>query len=318
MAKTQPLPATASTPSLVEPGLLARRRDRAMGLGFVGGADFLWREAGAALAERLLDTPRGFGDVVLHGTGAGAIAAALPEKAATRSLVQVDPAPRMVEAARARHPSATTLTHHGETLPFEPASADLALSVLMLHWADDPVGQLVQFRHALRPDGLFLAALFGGRTLAELRAVLATAEAEVSGGLSPRIAPMAEIRDLGGLLQRAGFAMPVADSLTLSVRYKSPIHLMRDLRAMGETNILRARHRHPLPRAVLWRAAELYADHHADTDGRIAATFEIVFLTGWAPAPDQPQPRRPGSATTRLAEALGTVEIPSGDKPRPR
>jgi hypothetical protein len=159
-----------------------------------------------------------------------------------------------------------------------------------------------------------LAALFGGQTLNELRSSLAEAEVECEGGLSPRVAPMAEIRDLGGLLQRAGFAMPVADSERLVVTYATPLHLMRELRAMGETNILTGRRRRPMRRATLMRACEIYARHFGAADGRVRATFEIVFLTGWAPGPGQPKPLRPGSATTRLANALGTEEVSAGEK----
>ncbi len=194
------------------------------------------------------------------------------------------------------------------TLDLVPGAHDLVIHALALHWADDPVGQLVQCRRALRPDGLLVAALFGGQTLHELRAALGSAEAEVTGGLSPRVAPMGEIRDLGALLQRAGLALPVADALPLRVTYASPLDLMRDLRAMGEGNALAGRLRAPTRRAVLLRAAQIYADRFGDASGRVAATFEVVTLTGWAPAPEQPQPLRPGSATHRLAEALGARE----------
>lgn len=195
-----------------------------------------------------------------------------------------------------------------EVLDLEVGAYDLVIHAMALHWANDPVGQLIQCRRALRPDGFFLGVGFGGQTLAELRAALAEAEVAVAGGLSPRVVPMAEIRDLGALLQRAGLALPVADNLALDVSYQTAFHLMRDLRAMGETNALQARLRHPTRPAVLRRAAEIYQEHHADGDGRIHATYELVFLTGWAPDDSQPQPLRPGSATQRLAEALGTQE----------
>ncbi|AKO98670.1 Methyltransferase domain protein [Marinovum algicola DG 898] len=205
------------------------------------------------------------------------------------------------------------LVADSDTLALDQQAHDLILHSHALHWAEDPVGQLIQCRRALRPDGFFLASLFGGRTLQELRACLATAEAEVTGGLSPRIAPMAEIRDMGGLLQRAGFALPVADAFALTVTYASALHLMRDLRAMGEANALDARLRHPTRRAVLLRAAEIYAEAHADAGGRIPATFEIIVLTGWAPDESQPQPLRPGSAKARLADALATRETKLND-----
>ena len=197
-----------------------------------------------------------------------------------------------------------------DLLRLTPAAHDLVIHALCLHWANDPVGQLVQCRHALRPDGLFLGLMFGGQTLHELRACLAEAEAQVTGGLSPRVLPMGEIRDLGGLLQRAGFALPVADSFTKTVRYRDAFHLMRDLRKMGEGNALANRLRHPTRRAVLLRAAEIYHAQYADAEGRIPATFEFICLTGWAPDASQQKPLRPGSAAQSLAEALKTAEMP--------
>jgi len=195
-----------------------------------------------------------------------------------------------------------------DTLPVEPLAHDLVVHAMSLHWANDPVGQLIQCRRALRPDGLFLAVSFGGQTLNELRASLAEAEAAVTGGLSPRVAPMAELRDMGALLQRAGFALPVADAMTIKVEYRDMWHLMRDLRAMGESNALAARLRRPTRRTVLTRAADIYAAHFATPNGRITATFELIFLTGWAPDESQQKPLRPGSAQQRLADALGTNE----------
>jgi len=194
-----------------------------------------------------------------------------------------------------------------EILDLVEEQFDLILGGLTLHAANDPVGQLVQMRRALKPDGLMVSALFGGQTLHELRVALAEAETQIEGGISPRVFPMAEIRDLGGLLQRAGFALPVADSLTLNTSYETPLHLMRDLRAMGETNVLTQR-RKTLRRNTLLRACEIYAQNFSDADGRINATFEIIFLTGWAPSDTQQKPLRPGSAQTRLADALGTTE----------
>jgi len=200
-----------------------------------------------------------------------------------------------------------------DTLDLDLGSHDLILHLLGLHWANDPVGQLVQARRALAPDGLLLCAAFGGQTLTELRAALTKAEVGVSGGLSPRVAPMGEIRDFGALLQRAGFALPVADSLTLHVEYDSAFHLMRDLRAMGEANSLNARPRHFSRRDMFAEAARIYADAHTQASGRIRATFELVFLTGWAPADTQQKPLPPGSARERLADALGVDETPAGD-----
>jgi len=201
-----------------------------------------------------------------------------------------------------------------ERLPLAPASIDLAVSALALHWADDFPGVLAQIRAALKPDGLFLAALLGGETLTELRQSLAAAEAEVTGGAAPRISLFTELRAAGALLQRAGFALPVIDQDRRTVRYASALHLMRDLRAMGATNVLIERDRRPLPRRVLIRAAAIYAERFSDADGRVRATFDVISLSGWAPHASQQQPLKPGSAKARLADALNAVERPAGEK----
>ena len=195
----------------------------------------------------------------------------------------------------------------GDRLAIKPSAHDLVLHVFGLHWADDPVGQLVQCRLALEPDGLFLGVMFGGATLQELRAAIAETETRLSGGLSPRVLPMADLRDLGGLLQRAGFALPVADGRKLTVRYPDLATLVRDLRGMGETNALAARHRSMVPKNFFETLEGVYKTHFSD-DGYLLATFELVFLTGWAPDDSQQQPLRPGSAKTRLAEALKVPE----------
>ncbi len=195
-----------------------------------------------------------------------------------------------------------------DTLALVPDAHDLVIHALSMHWANDPVGQLIQSRRALRPDGLFLGIMPGGTTLHQLRASLAQAEAEVSGGLSPRVAPTGEVRDLGGLLQRAGMTLPVVDSVPLNASYADMTALMHDLRAMGEGNAMDARPRHFARRAVFARAAQIYAENFAGPDGRIMATYDLIFLTGWSPDASQPQPLRPGSATTRLADALNTDE----------
>ncbi len=197
-----------------------------------------------------------------------------------------------------------------ETLALAPGAHDLVVHAMSLHWANDPVGQIIQCRRALCPDGLFLGVLFGGQTLTELRQAVSEAEVTVCGGLSPRIAPMAEIRDLGGLLQRSGLALTVADSVPLTVTYDSALHLMRDLRAMGEGNALSARHRRIPPRALFAETGRRYEQAFALPDGRVRATFELIFLTGWAPDASQPKPLRPGSARNRLADALGVPERP--------
>ena len=201
-----------------------------------------------------------------------------------------------------------------ERLPLEHDRFDLVVSVLSLHAINDLPGVLVQIRRALKPDGLFMAALLGGDSLAELREAFATAESEIEGGLSPRVAPFADLRELGALMQRAGFALPVIDSDRLTVRYDNAFALMRDLRAMGATNVLVERRRMPLRRATLLRMAEIYAERFSDPDGRVRATFEIAWLSGWAPHESQQKPLKPGSAAQRLADALGARELPAGEK----
>jgi SAM-dependent methyltransferase len=204
-----------------------------------------------------------------------------------------------------------------ETLPFASGSLDLVVSALSLQFVNDLPGTLVQIRRALKPDGLFMAASVGGDTLTELREAFAQAESEIEGGASPRVAPFADLREWGALLQRAGFALPVADVDRLTVRYNSVVDLMQDLRRMGATNILTERRRRPLRRATLQRLTEIYARRFADPDGRLRATFEIIWLSGWAPHESQQKPLKPGAAAHRLADALGTREIPAGEKPRP-
>lgn len=266
-----------SVPVLTDQTALARHRARARRQGL---ADFLHRLAADDVKERLEEVNRTF--------TARAVVTGFPEFWTDLAL-------------------GGPVVADDEVLVLAPGAHDLVIHAMGLHWANDPVGQLIQCRRALRPDGLLLVVCLGGRTLAELRAVLAQAEAEVTGGLSPRVTPMAEIRDLGALLQRAGLALPVADALAQSVIYRDLFALMRDLRAMGETNALAARQRRPTRQALFERAAELYAQHHS-RDGGIAATFELIFLSGWVPAPGQQQPLRPGSAVARLADALGTRE----------
>ncbi|WP_171241135.1 methyltransferase domain-containing protein [Ruegeria sp. HKCCA5491] len=195
-----------------------------------------------------------------------------------------------------------------DVLRLTPGAHDLVVHAMALHWANDPVGQLIQCHRALKPDGLLLVACLGGETLNELRTALGQAEIEVTGGLSPRIAPMGELRDLGGLLQRAGFALPVADTARLTAEYRDIVHLMHDLRAMGETNSLSERLKHPTRRQVFGRAQDIYAENFATPQGRLATTFELICLTGWSPDESQQKPLRPGSAQARLADALGTKE----------
>jgi SAM-dependent methyltransferase len=191
-----------------------------------------------------------------------------------------------------------------ETLPLEPESLDLALSALALQFVNDLPGVLAQIRRALKPDGLLLAAMVGGDTLTELRQSFAAAEAECEGGVSPRVAPFADLRDVGGLLQRAGLALPVTDIDRVVVRYDSAFALMADLRRMGATNILVERRRIPTRRGTMLRMAQIYAERFADPDGRIRATFDVIWLSGWAPHDSQPKPLRPGSAKASLEAAV--------------
>jgi SAM-dependent methyltransferase len=205
-----------------------------------------------------------------------------------------------------------------ECLPYAPASFDLIVSSLSLHWVNDLPGALVQIRRALKPDGLFIGALFGRATLSELREALLEAELAECGGAGPRISPFVDVRDAGGLLQRAGFTLPVVDTDTITVSYSSALDLMRDVRGMGESNAVAERRRSFTRRSTLLRAAAIYADRHADEEHRIPATFQVVTLTGWAPHETQPKPLRPGSAVHRLSEALGVSELSGGEKADPR
>jgi SAM-dependent methyltransferase len=275
-------------PTLTDRSALEAHRARAAKGGM---ADFLHRAVASEIEERLSVVNRHFSTVAVVSGFPG-----LWEK--------LRPGARQVADA--------------EVLDLEAGEHDLVIHALALHWADDPVGQLVQCRRALRPDGLLVCATFGGETLAALRQALARAESEVTGGLSPRVVPMGEVRDLGALLQRAGFALPVADTMAYDVSYQNAFRLMTDLRAMGETNALRDRHRAAPPRRLFLRAAELYAQAEGRDDGRVGATFEVITLTGWAPDDSQPKPLRPGSATRRLAEALGTEERPLPGPRAPR
>jgi SAM-dependent methyltransferase len=284
-------------------------RDRA---GRNGPVEFLHAEIADGLMERLADIDRRFPRVLDWGAHGGATARALAQRPGTELVVAAEPAMALLRRCPGRRVAVDV-----ELVPFRDGCFDLAVSGLALHWAGDLPGALIQLRRALRPDGLFLAAMLGGATLAELRTALLEAELDEEGGASPRVSPFAELSDAAGLLQRTGFAMPVADSDTFTVTYPDVLALMRELRGIGETNALAARRRTPLRRATLARASALYTERFGLGDGRIHATFEILYLTGWAPAADQPKPLRPGSATRSLADALGTREIPAGGHARP-
>ncbi|MEQ1710826.1 MAG: methyltransferase domain-containing protein [Hyphomicrobium sp.] len=228
------------------------------------------------------------------------------------TVISADLSPRLLMSSQGMRVVADE-----EMLPFRDGSLDLVVSGLTLQLVNDLPGALVQIRRALKPDGLLLAGLLGGTTLMELRGAWLQAESEIEGGASPRVAPFADVRDLGGLLQRAGFALPVVDSDVVKVAYASPLALMRDIKAMGGSNALDHRSRRPTRRRTLARACEIYSELHARRDGRIEATFEIVTLTAWVPHESQQQPLRPGSAKVRMADALGVVEhiVKSAGKP---
>lgn len=291
-------------PLLFDRMLQRRRLKRAVAGGFAG---FLVAHAAEDLRERLAAVLRRFPLALDLGTPTRAAADALRPAFADR-VVRTAPVNGLAGAGEA-------VVCNEEALPFATGSFDLVTSLLVLHGLNDLPGALVQIRRVLKPDGLFIAALLGGATLTELRQAFMAAEAELEGGASPRVAPFADVRDMGGLLQRADFALPVADVDTLSVRYTEPFALMRDLRAMGLTNSLVARRRTPLRRATLLRVAEIYLERFAGPNGRVTATFDLVWLSGWAPHAGQQRPLRPGSAKTRLADALGTTEtrVPRDD-----
>ncbi|RXF70821.1 methyltransferase domain-containing protein [Hansschlegelia zhihuaiae] len=291
----------SDVPSLVDRAALKRARRRARA---GGGDDFLIARVAEDVADRLAATLRPF----------------------PRALDLATPGPRVADVLRAR-PGASRVVRAAfeegdggdlvcdpQALPFAPESFDLVVSGLALHFADDLPGVFAQARRLLAPDGLFLVAILGGDTLTELRQSFAAAEAEVEGGLSPRVLPFADVRSIGALLQRAGLALPVTDVDKVTVRYGHPLDLARDLRAWGATNVLAERSRRPLRRATLARMTEIYAERFSDPDGRVRATFEIIWASGWAPHLSQQTPLKPGSAKARLADALGVHErTPGGD-----
>jgi len=265
-----------------------------------GAASFLLDHIAAEFPERLSAILRPFPRVLDLGTPGPALRRALASRQPAL-LVHAGPVPAALDGG-------VRLVADEEALPFAPASFDLVVSALALQGVNDLPGALVQIRRVLAADGLFMGCLIGGQSLQELRLALAEAEEAITGGVSPRVAPFADLRDMGSLLQRAGFALPVTDIDTLTVRYSSMFGLLADLRGMGATNALVARDRRPLRRAVLMRAAEIYQSRFADPDGRLRATFDFVWLSGWAPHESQQKPLQPGSAKARLADALGAVE----------
>jgi len=293
--------------------LLRRHRDRAArGL---SSHDFLFREVAERLADRLTDIRRRFPMALDLGCRTGLLGSILGDRGGVERLVESEPSLAMAKRAARFGP---VVVAEEEFLPFAPESFDLILSALNLHWVGDLPGALLQIRQVLKPDGLFLAALFGSGTLGELRHCLLEAESELRGGAGPRVSPFAELRDVAGLLQRAGFALPVADAETLTVTYPDAIALMHDLRGMAEANALKARPRHFAGRALFARAAALYAERYAGPDGHIPARFHLIFMTGWAPHESQQRPLAPGSARHRLASALDTFEQGAGERARPK
>ena len=289
---------TAAPPRVFDRALLDLRLARALRAGF---ADFLLARAAEDLADRLSVVTRRF-DAMLDLATPTPLVARLLAAAKPARLIRATTIPEAADGAWETVPLAD------ERLPFAPESLDLVVSALALQFVNDLPGALAQIRRALKPDGLLLACLIGGRSLHELRAAITEAELEIRGGASPRVAPFADVRDMGGLLQRAGFALPVADVDTLTLRYDHFFALARDLRAMGAGNALVARDPRPLTRAIALRAAEIYAARFADPDGRARATIDVIWLSGWAPHESQQKPLKPGSAQARLADALGARE----------
>ena len=300
----------STPPILFDRALHRLRLDRAAP-GY-GQAGFLKARAAEDAVARLEAIMRSFPLAVDLGARDGAFARALtasPARERVGAVIEAD-----LSAAMLGGRGGPRVQLDEERLPFAEASLDLVVSTLALHWTNDLPGALVQIRRALRPDGLFIGSILGGSTLTELRQALVQAESEIAGGAGPRVSPFADMMDAAGLLQRAGFALPVADVDRVQVAYAHPLELLRDLRAMGEGNVLADSDRRPLTRRVLARAMEIYAERFSRGDARIPATFEIVTMTGWAPHPDQQQPLKPGSAKMRLADALGSKEQPAGEK----
>jgi SAM-dependent methyltransferase len=296
-----------------------RHRERAVP-GF-GQYDFLVSEVAERLADRLDDVRRTFPLALDLGCRDGQLARRLAGRGGVERLVEADLAPAFAAAA-GRAESAVPARHQlaadEEALPFADRTFDLVLSTLTLHWANDLPGALLQINHALKPDGLFLGTLFGGATLFELRQCLMQAEEEVEGGAGPRVSPFAQNQDGAELMQRAGFALPVTDVDTLTVSYPNALKLMDDLRGMGEANAVAERRKAWTRRETLVHAAQLYEEQFGREDGTIPATFEVIHLTGWRPDASQPLPLRPGEARASLAQALGTEEVPTGVKARPK
>lgn len=275
--------------------------------------DFLKARASSDILERLEDTAYTFTKALDLGCHTGQLASALRSQHNIDQVLAADVSERMV--AEAGQTGLEVQCVDEERLSFERHSFDLIVSALSLHWVNDLPGTLIQIRQALKPDGLFVGALFGAGTLTELRASLMEAEVEFRGGAAQRVSPLPGLQDMAGLMQRAGFTMPVVDVDRVTVRYNTPYDLLADLKGMGERAALASMPKQGLSRRILNRMAGIYAERFADPDGRLRASFDIIHLSGWGPSANQPQPKKPGSASVRLADALGTREIKTGDKP---
>jgi len=294
------LPSDQPTP-IFDRCLIVRRRNRSAST--APEHDFLLSRVADDIAERLGLIRRTFPLAVNLGAYHGLLARRVRGIAGIERIINVERSERLLACC-----DGPRVVADEEALPFASGSLDLVMSGLALHLVNDLPGALLQIRRALKPDGLLLAAMLGGESLKELREAWLAAEAELTDGVSPRVAPFADVRDMGALLQRASFALPVVDSETITVSYESPLSLMQELKAMGASNMLTQRRRSPVTRGLLVRAAEIYAERFSQSDGRVAATFEILTLTAWAPDESQPKPLRPGSAQARLADALGVPE----------
>ena len=276
----------------------------------LGQVSFLMQRVADDLGDRLATVLRHFGCAVDLGTPGDAVLDVLAASGKTVSIVAAD----ALVTRKLMKPGVLGVAVDEEALPFRDASLDLVVSALAFQFINDLPGLFVQIRRVLKPDGLFLAALAGGETLIELRQSFAEAETAIENGVSPRVIPLLDVREAGTLLQRAGFALPVTDVDRLIVRYGSPIALMHDLRALGATNPMLERSRRPLKRALLERVIDIYRQRFSDPDGRMRATFDIIWVSGWSPHPNQQKPLPPGSARQRLADALGVKEYPAGEK----
>ena len=276
--------------------LRARRQRRAHSF---GEFDFLKQEVAHRLDDRLRDVNRSFTVALDLGSHNGTMAKFLAGHTDIQHIISADLSAHMVQSAPGQ-----AVVADEEFLPFKDDSLSLITSALSLHWVNDLPGALIQANRALKPDGLFLAAMLGGDTLTELRQALLQAEMQETGGASPRVSPFVDVRDAGNLLHRAGFALSVADVERITVDYADALSLMRDLRGMGESNALLARHRAPMTRKTMIATAEAYHDLYARPDGRIPASFDIIFMLGWSPHESQQQPLKPGSATVDLGDAL--------------